>query len=111
MPQTTDNVERRRGAMAALRELLRQGLDVEASCRVNDWSSFLSNALGKLMASEIVELIPWESLALTRKNKKSLGSQNQRVVIDFDCFYTALMAHIAFGFSSRQKDWVITILS
>ncbi|KNA09829.1 hypothetical protein SOVF_149940 [Spinacia oleracea] len=106
MPQTTDNVERRRGAMAALRELLRQGLDVEASCRVNDWSSFLSNALGKLMASEIVELIPWESLALTRKNKKSLGSQNQRVVIDFDCFYTALMAHIAFGFSSRQKDWI-----
>ncbi|XP_021761528.1 plastid division protein CDP1, chloroplastic-like [Chenopodium quinoa] len=106
MPQTTDNAERRRGAMAALRELLRQGLDVEASCRVSDWPCFLSNALGKLTASEVVDLIPWDNLALTRKNKKSLGSQNQRVVIDFDCFYTALMAHIAFGFSSRQRDWI-----
>lgn len=107
MPQTPDNADRRRGAIAALRELLRQGLDVEASCRVNDWPCFLSNALGKLLASEIVDLIPWDSLALTRKNKKSFGSQNQRVVIDFDCFYTAMMAHIAFGFSSRQRDWVI----
>ncbi|KMS96015.1 hypothetical protein BVRB_002740 [Beta vulgaris subsp. vulgaris] len=106
MPQTPDNADRRRGAIAALRELLRQGLDVEASCRVNDWPCFLSNALGKLLASEIVDLIPWDSLALTRKNKKSFGSQNQRVVIDFDCFYTAMMAHIAFGFSSRQRDWI-----
>lgn len=106
MPLTADNAERRRGAMAALRELLRQGLDVEASCRVNDWPSFLSDALGKLTALEIVDLIPWDTLALTRKNKKSLGSQNQRVVIDFDCFYTALMAHIAFGFCSRQRDWI-----
>lgn len=107
MPQTPDNAERRRGAIAALQELLRQGLDVEATCLVKDWPCFLSNALGKLMASEIVALIPWESLASVRKNKKSLGSQNQRVVIDFDCFYTALMAHIAFGFCSRQKDLVI----
>ncbi|XP_057516753.1 plastid division protein CDP1, chloroplastic isoform X2 [Amaranthus tricolor] len=106
MPQTPDNAERRRGAIAALQELLRQGLDVEATCLVKDWPCFLSNALGKLMASEIVALIPWESLASVRKNKKSLGSQNQRVVIDFDCFYTALMAHIAFGFCSRQKDLI-----
>ncbi|XP_074304779.1 plastid division protein CDP1, chloroplastic [Silene latifolia] len=106
MPQTPDNVERRRGAIAALRELLSQGLDVEASCQVQDWPSFFSQALGKLMAVEIVDLIPWDSLASTRKNKKSLDSQNQRVVIDFDCFYTALMAHIAFGYSSRQTDLI-----
>ncbi|KAL9243286.1 hypothetical protein vseg_017191 [Gypsophila vaccaria] len=102
MPQTPDNVERRRGAIAALLELLSQGLDVEASCQVQDWPSFFSQALGKLTALEIVDLIPWDNLASTRKNKKSLDSQNQRVVIDFDCFYTSLMAHIALGFSSRQ---------
>ncbi|KAH9622176.1 hypothetical protein KSS87_010035 [Heliosperma pusillum] len=106
MPQTPDNVERRRGAIAALRELLSQGLDVEASCQVQDWPSFFSQALGKLMAVEIVDLIPWDSLASTRKNKKSLDSQNQRVVIDCDCFYIALMAHIAFGYSSRQTDLI-----
>ena len=54
MPHTPENAERRLGAIAALRELLRQGLDVEASCKVEDWPCFLSQALNKLMATEIV---------------------------------------------------------
>ena len=107
MPQTPDTNERRSGAIAALRELLRQGLDAEPSCQVDDWTGFLNQALSKLTAAEIVDLIPWDSLAETRKNKKSLESHNQRVVIDFDCFYTVLMAHIAYGFSIRQIDVVI----
>jgi len=89
-----------------LRELLKQGLDVETSCRVQDWHSFLSQAMRKLMAAEIVDLISWDVLAIIRKNKKSLESQNQRVVIDFDCFYMAMIAHIALGFSARQTDVV-----
>lgn len=110
MPHTPDNAERRRGALAALRELLRQGLDVESSCQVHDWPCFLSQALSKLMAVEIVDLLPWDSLASTRKNKKSLESQNQRVIIDFDCFHTVLVAHIALGFSSRQTELVISFI-
>lgn len=110
MPRTPENAERRLGAIAALRELLRQGLDVEASFQVQDWQCFLNQALNKLMASEIVELLQWHNLALTRKNKKSIESQNQRVVIDFNCFYMVLLAHIALGFSSKQIDLVITIL-
>ncbi|GAB4860858.1 hypothetical protein Ancab_036019 [Ancistrocladus abbreviatus] len=106
MPHTPDNAERRCGAIAALRELLRQGLDAETSCRVHDWPCFLSQALSKLMAAEVVDLLPWDNLAVTRKNKKSLESQNQRVVIDFDCFYVVLLAHIALGFSSRQTDLI-----
>ncbi|GMH31553.1 hypothetical protein Nepgr_033397 [Nepenthes gracilis] len=106
LPHTADNAERRCGAIAALRELLRQGLNVETACQVHDWPCFLSQALSKLMASEIVDLLSWDSLATTRKNKKSLESQNQRVVIDFDGFYTALIAHIALGFSSRQIDLI-----
>lgn len=107
MPHSPENAERRRGAIAALRELLRQGLDVETSCRVLDWPCFLSRALNRLMAAEIVDLLPWDDLAITRKNKKSLESQNQRVVIDFNCFYIALIAHVALGFSSRQIELVI----
>lgn len=110
LPRTPENAERRLGAIAALRELLRQGLDVEASCQVQDWQCFLNQALNKLMASEIVELLQWDNLALTRKNKKSIESQNQRVVIDFNCFYVVLLAHIALGFSSKQIDLVITAL-
>ncbi|XP_050218216.1 plastid division protein CDP1, chloroplastic [Mercurialis annua] len=106
MPHSPENAERRRGSFAALRELLRQGLDVESSCRVQDWPCFLIQALNRLMASEIVDLIPWDDLALMRKNKKSLESQNQRIVIDFNCFYVALIAHIAVGFSSRQKELI-----
>eukprot|EP00268_Persea_americana_P066481 TRINITY_DN9058_c0_g1_i4.p1 TRINITY_DN9058_c0_g1~~TRINITY_DN9058_c0_g1_i4.p1 ORF type:complete len:786 (+),score=184.10 TRINITY_DN9058_c0_g1_i4:280-2637(+) len=106
MPHTPENSERRRGAIAALRELLRQGLEVETSCRVQDWPCFLSQALNKLMATEIVDLLPWDDLAITRKNKKSLESQNQRVIIDFNCFYMAMIAHIALGFSSRQTDLI-----
>ncbi|KAL8143700.1 hypothetical protein V2J09_016732 [Rumex salicifolius] len=105
-PHTPDNTERRRGALAALRELLRQGLDVESSCQVHDWPCFLSQALSKLMAVEIVDLLPWDSLASTRKNKKSVESHNQRVIIDFDCFHTVLIAYIALGFSSRQPDLI-----
>ncbi|XP_058097880.1 plastid division protein CDP1, chloroplastic isoform X2 [Magnolia sinica] len=106
MPNTPENSERRRGAMAALRELLRQGLEVETSCRVQDWPCFLSQSLNKLMATEIVDLLHWDELAVTRKNKKSLESQNQRVVIDFNCFYMAVIAHIGHGFSSRQTDLI-----
>ncbi|OIT04734.1 PREDICTED: plastid division protein CDP1, chloroplastic isoform X1 [Nicotiana attenuata] len=106
MPRTPENAERRLGAIAALRELLRQGLDVEASCQVQDWQCFLNQALNKLMASEIVELLQWHNLALTRKNKKSIESQNQRAVIDFNCFYMVLLAHIALGFSSKQIDLI-----
>lgn len=107
MPHSPENAERRRGAIAALRELLRQGLDVETSCRVQDWPCFLSRALNRLMAAEIVDLLLWDDLAITRKNKKSLESQNQRVVIDFNCFYIALIAHVALGFLSRQIELVI----
>ncbi|KAK9199844.1 hypothetical protein WN944_015037 [Citrus x changshan-huyou] len=106
MPHSPENAERRRGAIAALRELLRQGLDVETSCRVQDWPCFLSRALNRLMAAEIVDLLPWDDLSITRKNKKSLESQNQRVVIDFNCFYIALIAHVALGFSSRQIELI-----
>lgn len=108
LPQSPENADRRRGAIAALRELLRQGLDVESSCQVQDWSSFLSQALNRLLASEVVDILPWDNLAMARKNKKSIESQNQRVVIDFSCFYMALIAHIALGFSSRQTDLVIS---
>ena len=106
MPHSPENAERRQGAIAALRELLRQGLEVETSCQVQDWPCFLTQALNRLMATEIVDLLPWESLAITRKNKKSLESQNQRVVIDFNCFYMVLIAHVALGFSSKQIELV-----
>ncbi|KAH0926924.1 hypothetical protein HID58_019180, partial [Brassica napus] len=96
--------QRRRGAVAALRELLRQGLDVEASCQIQDWPCFLTQAISRLLATEIVDLLPWDTLAITRKNKKSLESHNQRVVIDFNCFYLVLVAHIAVGFSVKQTD-------
>ena len=106
MPHSPENAERRRGAIAALRELLRQGLDLETSCRVQDWPCFLSQALNRLMATEIVDLLPWDDLVLIRKNKKSIESQNQRVVIDFNCFYMVLLAHVALGFSSKQSELV-----
>lgn len=106
MPCSPENAERRRGALAALRELLRQGLDVETSCRVQDWPCFLNQALSRLMATEIIDLIPWDDLAMTRKNKKSLESQNQRVIVDFDCFYVVLIAHIALGFSAKQMELI-----
>lgn len=106
MPNTPENAERRLGANAALRELLRQGLDVETTCQVQDWPCFLYQALSVLMAAEIVELLPWEKLASIRKNRKSIESQNQRIVIDFHCFYLALIAHIALGFSTQQRDLI-----
>ncbi|XP_050376348.1 plastid division protein CDP1, chloroplastic [Argentina anserina] len=106
MPQSPENAERRRGAIAALRELVRQGLGVETACRVHDWPCFLSQALNRLMAAEIVDLLPWDDLAITRKNKKSLESQNQRVIIDFNCFYMVLIAHLALGFSSKQQELI-----
>ncbi|KAK3225769.1 hypothetical protein Dsin_005631 [Dipteronia sinensis] len=106
MPHSPENAERRRGAIAALRELLRQGLDVESSCQVQDWPCFLSQAFNRLIAIEIVDLLPWDSLAITRKNKKSFESQNQRVVIEFNCFYIALIAHVALGFSNKQTELI-----
>ncbi|CAO2199266.1 unnamed protein product, partial [Urochloa humidicola] len=45
LPQIPENSECKRGAIAALCELLRQGLDVESSCRVHDWSCFLGQAI------------------------------------------------------------------
>ncbi|XP_062227150.1 plastid division protein CDP1, chloroplastic-like isoform X2 [Phragmites australis] len=106
LPQTPENSERRQGAIAALCELLRQGLDVEASCRVHDWPCFLGQAMSKLLATEIVDLLSWDSLATTRKNKRSLESQSQRVVVDFNCFYVAMLAHLAFGFSTHQTELI-----
>ncbi|KAL6844364.1 hypothetical protein ACP4OV_026037 [Aristida adscensionis] len=106
LPQTPENSERRRGAIAALCELLRQGLDVESYCRVHDWPSFLGQAMNKLLATEIVDLLSWDTLATTRKNKRSLESQSQRVVVDFSCFYVAILAHLAFGFSTRQTELI-----
>ena len=107
MPHAPENVDRRRGAILALRELLRQGLDVEASCQVQDWPSFLSQAFDSLLAKEIVDLLPWDNLAVMRKNKKTIESQNLRAVIDSNCFYRVFKAHIAIGFSSKQKELVI----
>ncbi|KAK7314760.1 hypothetical protein VNO77_33288 [Canavalia gladiata] len=106
MPHTPGNVDRRRGAIAALRELLRQGLDVEASCQVQDWPSFLSQAYDSLLAKEIVDLLPWDNLAVMRKNKKTIESQNLRAVIDSSCFYRVFTAHMALGFSSKQKELI-----
>ena len=107
MPHTPENVDRRRGAIAALRELLRQGLDVEASCQVQDWPSFLCQAFDSLLANEIVDVLPWDNLVVMRKNKKTIESQNQRIVIDSNCFYRVFAAHMALGFSSKQKELVI----
>ncbi|KAI3757105.1 hypothetical protein L6452_04638 [Arctium lappa] len=106
MPHTPENAERRVGAIAALRELLRQGLDVETSCQVEDWPCFLNQALNKLTAAEVVELLNWDSLANTRKNKKSLESQNQRIVVDPSCLYVVMMAHMALGFSGKQIEMI-----
>nr|CAJ86106.1 H0103C06.10 [Oryza sativa] len=106
LPQTPENAERRQGAIAALSELLRQGLDVESSCRVHDWPCFLGQAMNKLLATEIVDLLSWDTLATTRKNKKSLESQSQRAVVDFNCFHVAMLAHFALGFSTRQADLI-----
>lgn len=108
LPHVPDNAECRRGALAALQELIRQGLDVEFSCRVQDWPCFLIQAMNKLMASEIVDLLSWDSLSIKRKNKKSIESQNQRIVLDFNCFYLAMIAHIALGFSTRQNEMVLS---
>ncbi|KAL4557365.1 hypothetical protein LXL04_035541 [Taraxacum kok-saghyz] len=106
MPHSQENAERRVGAIAALRELLRQGLDVDSQCQIDDWSNFLNQALNKLTAAEITELLTWDRLVNTRKNKKSLESQNQRTVIDASCLYTVMMAHIALGFSSKQIEMI-----
>lgn len=109
LPLIPDSAERRRGALAALQELIRQGLDVESSCRVQDWPSFLIQAMNRLMATEIVDLLSWDTLAVTRKNKKSIESQSQRVVLDLNCFYLAMVAHIALGFSMRQNEMVLPL--
>ncbi|CAL0322313.1 unnamed protein product [Lupinus luteus] len=106
MPHTPENVDRRRGAISALRELLRQGLDVETSCHVQDWPSFLSQAFDNLLANEIVDILPWDNLAIMRKNKKTIESQNLRIVIDANCFYRVFTAHMALGFSSKQKELI-----
>ncbi|XP_042456334.1 plastid division protein CDP1, chloroplastic-like [Zingiber officinale] len=106
LPHSPESTERRHGALAALQELVRQGLDVEPSCRVQDWPCFLSQAMNKLIALEIVDLLSWDTLAVIRKNKKSIESQSQKVIIDFGCFYLAMMAHIALGFSTRNTEMI-----
>lgn len=108
LPHSPESAERRRGALAALQELVRQGLDVEPSCRVQDWPCFLSQAMNKLMTLEIVDLLSWDTLAVIRKNKKSIESQSQKVIIDFGCFYLAMIAHIALGFSTRNTEMVLS---
>lgn len=105
-PRTPENAERREGALAALRELLRQGLEGEASCAVRDWSDFLSQVMKKLLAIEIVGLLPWDTIALIRKNNNSSEAQQQRFVIDCNCFYIVLLAHIALGFSSKRPELI-----
>ncbi|PKA54978.1 Plastid division protein CDP1, chloroplastic [Apostasia shenzhenica] len=107
IPYNPDYADHRKGAIAALRELLRQGLDAETCCRVQDWHCFFGQAIQKLTAAEIVDLLSWVDLGTARKNKKSLESQNQRVVIDFKCFHLAMIAHLALGFSTRQIDLII----
>lgn len=106
MAHTPENAERRVRAIAALREMLRRGLEVESQSQIEDWSTFLNQALNKLTAAEIVDLLTWDSLANTRKNKKSLESHNQRVVVDTSSLYTVMMAHLALGFSSKQIEMV-----
>ncbi|KAJ1418160.1 plastid division protein CDP1 [Sesbania bispinosa] len=81
LPNTPENVDRRRGAITASRELLRQGLDVEASCQVQDWPSFLSQRFDSLLANEITDLFLWDSLELIwhlgfPASKKSCGFLN-----------------------------------
>ncbi|XP_076954442.1 plastid division protein CDP1, chloroplastic-like [Bidens hawaiensis] len=106
MAHTSENAERRTRAIAALREMLRRGLEVESQSQIEDWSSFLNQALSKLTASEIVDLLTWDTLANTRKNKKSLESHNQRAVVDTSSFYTVMMAHLALGFSTKQIEMI-----
>ncbi|KAJ0644719.1 hypothetical protein HanRHA438_Chr16g0758881 [Helianthus annuus] len=106
MAHTPENAERRVRAIAALQEMLRRGLEVESQSHIEDWSAFLNQALNKLTASEIVELLTWDSLANTRKNKKSLESHNQRVVVDTSSLYTVMIAHLALGFSSKQIEMI-----
>ncbi|KAK1431477.1 hypothetical protein QVD17_07936 [Tagetes erecta] len=106
MAHTPENAERRVRAIAALREMLRRGLEVESQSQIEDWSTFLNQALNKLTAAEIVDLLTWDSLANTRKNKKSLESHNQRVVVDTSALYTVMMAHLALGFSSKQIEMI-----
>ena len=67
MPLSQENAERRVWAIAGLRELLRQGLDVDSQCQIDDWSNFLNQALNKLTAAEITELLTWDSLVNTQK--------------------------------------------
>lgn len=66
-PRTPENAERKEGALAALRELLRQGLEGEASCAVRDWSDFLSQVMKKLLAIEIVGLLPWDNCSHSKE--------------------------------------------
>ncbi|KAL8253360.1 hypothetical protein R6Q59_037053 [Mikania micrantha] len=106
MAHTPENAERRVRAIAALRELLKRALEVESQSQIEDWSTFLNQALNKLMASEIVDLLTWDSLANARKNKKSLESHNQRAVVDTSSLYTVMMAHLALGFSSKQIEMI-----
>eukprot|EP00252_Welwitschia_mirabilis_P009463 TRINITY_DN2204_c0_g1_i2.p1 TRINITY_DN2204_c0_g1~~TRINITY_DN2204_c0_g1_i2.p1 ORF type:complete len:442 (+),score=62.68 TRINITY_DN2204_c0_g1_i2:182-1507(+) len=103
LPRTVENAERREGALAALRELLRQGLEGEASCCIKqeDWPLFLEKVMSKLLAVEIVGILAWDSLAKIRRDHYSPQAKQQRSVIDFGCFYTALLAHIALGFSRK----------
>ncbi|XP_057820821.2 plastid division protein CDP1, chloroplastic isoform X2 [Cryptomeria japonica] len=106
MPRTPENAERREGALAALRELLRQGLEAEVSCAVTDWPAFLGQAMNKLLAVEIVGLLLWDRLATIRKNYSSSEARQQRNVINFDCFYKALLGHIAVGFSRKHPEMI-----
>ena len=68
-----ENVDRRRGAVLTLQELLRLGIDVEASCQVHDWASFLSQAFDSLLAKELVDFLPWDNLLWWERIRRLLN--------------------------------------
>ncbi|KAJ7528825.1 hypothetical protein O6H91_15G021800 [Diphasiastrum complanatum] len=106
LPSTPENKDKRAGALAALVELIRQGLSADPSCSVRDWESFLCSAVGKLSAKEIVDLLPWETLFVLRKGQDTNEAKQQRAMFNVDCLYTVLIAHIARGFSTRNPELI-----
>ncbi|KAL2935380.1 Plastid division protein CDP1 chloroplastic [Bienertia sinuspersici] len=76
MPQTPDNAECRRGAIAALRELLRQGLDVEGSRQISKARSICEC----LMAADGIDLKLEEAFCLFLLGQASEALERLRQV-------------------------------